>query len=145
VTVSHNQLEMKQRTRHCTTSVLWLMLAQLFVTGLMCAYGYSSHGSACITAATLAAVVCFVPAVAALVVVAMTAGTPNSLSGTLLSVGVRSAAPLFAVIFLPQLSEPLADAGVLGMVLVNYLVVLAVESLLAVRMVQTLGTVAVRQ
>ena len=139
------QHDNKQRIRHCLASALWMMLAQMVVTVLMCAYGYSSHGGTGVVAALLAGATCFAPALAALFVVAITAGTPSSMGGTMLSIGIRTAAPLFALIFLPQLSRPLAEAGLLGMVLLNYLVVLAVESLLAVRIVQTFGTVAVRQ
>lgn len=122
-----------------------MLLAQLVVTFLLGGYGYLTHSWVGVTAAVLAGATCFTPAAAALLMVAATAGTPNSLSGTMLSIGMRTAVPLFALIFLPQLSRPLADAGLLGMVLLNYLAVLAVESLLAVRLVQTFGTVAVRQ
>ncbi len=75
----------------------------------------------------------------------MTAGTINALTGTLVSMVVRTAVPFFVTILLVQTVKPLADTGLFAMVLINYLAVLAVESVLAVRMIQTLAPPAVQQ
>lgn len=96
-----------------------------------------------VVAAGVASVVCVVSAAMALFCVALTAGTPNALTGTLLSMVLRTALPFFVAIFLVQSYRPLADTGLFGMVLINYLVVLSVESAAAVRMIQVLGPSAV--
>ena len=89
-----------------------------------------------LNAALLAGAICFGSASAALVVTAMTAGSPNALAGSFLGIFLRTALPFFVSILLVQASKPLADAGLFGMVLISYLVVLAVETVLAVRIVQ---------
>ena len=58
---------------------------------------------------------------------------------------LRTALPFFVTIFMVQANQPLADAGLFGMVLINYLVVLSVESAMAVRMIQVLSPSAVQQ
>lgn len=108
-------------------------------------FAWSRYGWPGVSVAAVSVLVCLVPAIVALFCVALTAGTPNALSGTLLSMVLRTALPFFVTIFLVQAFKPLADMGLFGMVLVNYLVVLSVESALAVRMIQTLAPSAVRQ
>jgi len=125
--------------------VLWILAAQFTIFVAIGSYAYSVYGNYGVAAAAIAALVCFIPASMALYAVAMTAGTPNALSGTLVSMVVRTAIPFFVTILLVQAFKPLADTGLFGMVLVNYLAVLAVESVLAVRMIQTLAPPAVQQ
>jgi hypothetical protein len=93
----------------------------------------------------VAGLLCFAAASAALIVAALTANTPNALTGILLGIVLRTAAPLLLSILLTQAFSPLADAGLLGMVLVNYLVVLTAETLLAVRLVNAHSSTVVQQ
>lgn len=113
--------------------MLWLLLASAVVFVLVVAV----RGATVAPAAMLAGLVCFVPASLALLVTGMAAGTPNSLNGTLFGVLLRTCLPFLLVILLTNASRPLVEVGLFGMVLTNYLVVLAVETVLAVRLVQT--------
>ena len=125
--------------------MLWILAAQFALSIAIGAYGYSTYGTQGIATTASAALICFVPASLALYSVAMTAGTINALTGTLVSMVVRTAVPFFVTILLVQTVKPLADTGLFAMVLINYLAVLAVESVLAVRMIQTLAPPAVQQ
>jgi|GEM_PF-6582032 len=124
------------RFRQCFVPVLILLLVVALVSLCVGFYGYSKHGTVGVGAAAIAGVVCFLSASAALTATALTTNTPNALSGVLLGIILRTVIPFFVSILLMQAFKPLADAGLLGMVLVNYLVVLAAETLLAVRIVQ---------
>ena len=116
--------------------MLWLLLLLLPVVGTVGYFAFQQHGIAGLNAAFVAAFLCYATAAAALVITAMTAGTPNALSGSFLGIFLRTAIPFFVSILLVQASKPLADAGLFGMVLLNYLFVLTVETVLAVRIVQ---------
>ena len=125
--------------------MLWILAAQIALSVAIGAYGYSAYGTQGILTTAIAALICFIPASLALYSVAMTAGTINALTGTLVSMVVRTAVPFFVTILLVQTVKPLADTGLFAMVLINYLAVLVVESVLAVRMIQTLAPPAVQQ
>lgn len=140
-----SQDDISRRIASGTRGAAAILAAQLCVFAFVGWYGHSQHGMTGVHAAAVACLVCFLPAAVALCCVALTAGTPNALTGTLLSMVLRTALPFFVTIFLVQAHKPLADAGLFGMVLINYLVVLTVESALAVRMIQTLAPTAVRQ
>ena len=108
-------------------------------------FGYSKFGMPGVITAGVAGLVCFAAATAALIVTALTANTPNALSGILLGIVLRTAVPLLLTILLMQAFKPLADTGLMGMVLINYLAVLAAETLLAVRIVQANSSTVVQQ
>lgn len=120
-------------------SSAWIVAVGLVL--LVCVGWFASnrHGTTGLLAAAIATGVCLVSAILALQAVAVTAGTNNAVSGTLLSMVMRSAIPFFSAILLCQLSPPLADAGLFGMVLVIYLIVLLVETTVAVRLVNQLS------
>ncbi len=133
------------RLRQCAWSVGVLLVVVLLVGLAVGFYGFSRHGNQGIVAAVVAGLLCFAAASAALIVAALTANTPNALTGILLGIVLRTAAPLLLSILLMQAFSPLADAGLLGMVLVNYLVVLTAETLLAVRLVNAHSSTVVQQ
>jgi hypothetical protein len=62
------------------------------------------------------------------------------LGGTL----VRTGLPLASGIFLQQIGGPLAEAGVFGMIVACYLVMLIFETLLSVRMIKSTQARSVR-
>ena len=128
------QQDTGRRIASAVKSTTWILGCQLFVFAALALYVSRTHGSSGVLVALAAGLICFLPAVTALFCVAMTAGTPNALSGTLLSMVLRTALPFFVTILLVQASPWLADTGLFAMVLINYLVVLAVESAVAVRM-----------
>jgi hypothetical protein len=99
-------------------------------------FGFERHGWWGLAAAAVAGLVCFVSATASFLVTALTAGTPNALSGTLFGIFLRTMIPFLVTILLVQSVAPLAEAGLFGMVVITYLVVLAVETTLVVRVVR---------
>ena len=134
--VSVSQEDSARRIRSCVMAIAVLLLVVALVSSVVGYFGFQRHGSAGLMAACVAGFLCFAASSAALVVTAMSSGTVNALSGTLLGIILRTAVPFLVSILLMQASRPLADAGLLGMVLINYLVVLVVETVLAVRIVQ---------
>ena len=130
----------------CTWQGILVLIVVVLLVWLGTGYfGYSKFGTAGVITAGVAGLLCFAAASAALIVAALTANTPNALSGILLGIFLRTAAPLLLTILLMQAFKPLADTGLMGMVLVNYLVVLAAETLLAVRIVQANSSTVVQQ
>ena len=142
---ANQQSDYGQRLAVAARAVVWVVVVQLFVLGGTIWFASGRHGGVGVIAAVTAALICLVPSILALMSVALTAGTENSLSGVLFSMLLRTVLPFFVTILLVQVNRPLADAGLFGMVLINYLVVLAVESALAVRMIQMHAPTAVGQ
>lgn len=124
------------RFRQCLVPVLIMLLVVVLVGVATAWYGHSHYGINGVLSAFVAGLVCFLAASAALIATVLTTNTPNALSGVLAGIILRTALPFLVSILLMQAFKPLADAGLFGMVLVNYLVVLAAETLLAVRIVQ---------
>lgn len=135
-TVSDNQGDFARRFQSCIPGLLVILVVCLLAGLVLGARGFDRHGTIGLVAAVISGSLCFTAASSALVVTVASAGTSNATSGTLLGVFLRTAIPFFMAILLVQVSSPLADAGLFGMVLINYLIVLAVETVLAVRLVQ---------
>lgn len=125
--------------------MLWLLLVSVFTFACISAYAHPRHGAMGLAAAALAGLVCLVSACAALLVTSWSTSTPNAATGILLGIFLRTVIPFFVSILLVQGFKPLADAGLFGMVLINYFVVLAVETVLVVRIVQAQSSTLVRQ
>ena len=134
--MTHKQTDYSRRLRSSIPAIGCLLLLGFGLLIPIGAYGFTTHGYVGLLAAVIAMLVCCLPAIAAIVVTAFTAATPNALSGTLFGMFLRTAIPFFVSILLVQAFKPLADAGLFGMVLISYLVVLAAETVLAVRVVQ---------
>ena len=117
--------------------MLWLLLVAAVLFVGLAIFGYTHSGVAGLAAAVVSVLVCLLPACAALSVTAMFAGTPNAVNGIFLGVFLRTAVPFLLSVLLSQAIRPLADAGLFGMVLLNFLVMLTVETVLVVRIVQT--------
>lgn len=94
-------------------------------------YASASHGSWGVIAAAVALGVCWFGATAALLVVNFTRHAPTA--GLLGSIFFRMGLPLVVGVWLNSLNGPLAQAGVFGMILVYYLIALAVETVLSLR------------
>lgn len=116
--------------------MLWLLLAVTVVFLCVSCFSYPRLGWLGVLAAGVSGLVCWLAASAALFATTFTAGSPHALSGTFLSIMLRTAVPFLVSLILIQTSKPLADAGLFGMMVLNYLVVLAVETFLAVRVIQ---------
>jgi len=113
-----------------------LVLAILLTFPAFAWFGFARHGADGLVAAAVAGGVCLFGALAALVVSGLLRGPRSGVHGMLLSVLFRTGVPLMAGIFFAQRGGRLAEAGVLGMILVYYLVTLAVETVLAVRLLR---------
>jgi hypothetical protein len=93
-------------------------------------------------AAVVAGGICWLGAMAALLLVGLMRGGPQVVHGTLLGMLFRMGLPLAAGLLLTVRGGPLADAGVFGMIVVYYLIGLLVETLLSVSLVgSSTGTV----
>lgn len=116
--------------------MVWLLLvACLLLIALGC-FAYPRHGMMGLATAVVSVLVCLVPSGGALFLTGLTAGTSNAINGIFLGVFLRTAIPFLLSILLTQAISPLADAGLFGMVLINFLVMLTVETVLVVRIVQ---------
>ncbi len=113
-----------------------LALAVVGFYPLVAGYGYSQYGNSGVASASVAAGVCFVGAAAALMCVAFLQGPTAAVNSTLLGMLFRMGLPLGGAMVLNQNGGPLAEAGVLGMVLVYYLFTLVIETLLSLRLVK---------
>ena len=100
-------------------------------------YGHAAHGQAGIAAATVAAVVCFVAGFLALICLSIFREPQQVVNGVGMAMLCRMSIPMVAGMFLTKLNGPLAEAGVFGMIVGFYLVGLLVETLLAVRLVNS--------
>jgi len=109
--------------------LLTLVLSGVFP--LFAWYGNATFGSFGIASAGVALGVCWFGAAAALLVVNFTRHAPTA--GLLGSIFFRMGLPLVVGVWLNSLNGPLAQAGVFGMILVYYLIALAVETVLSLR------------
>jgi len=134
--VSVSQDGLALRVKSCLKSMVWLLLVSLGVLAACSAFAYPRHGWIGVTAASLASLVCGCSAAAALWATGITVGTPKAMPGMFLGVLLRTVVPFLLSILMTQAFRPLADAGLFGMVLINFLVVLTVETFLVVRIVQ---------
>jgi hypothetical protein len=107
----------------------------LAVTLGVCIYAYPRHGAVGIAAALIAGFVNWIGAMGAMSLIAVLRGGPWVIHGLLAGMLVRTGLPLFAGLLLTHLAGPLAGAGVFGMILVCYLVGLAAETLISVRLI----------
>lgn len=92
-----------------------------------------------IQAACVAAAICWIGAIIALLCGGLMRGTENAVNGVLLGMLFRMGIPLGGGFALHQLHEGLAKAGVFGMILAYYFVTLFAETLLAVKLVGPTG------
>ena len=122
-----------QTIRLCLLLGLLLLLA----FPLIAYFGYSKHGSDGIVAAVVAAAVCFAAGCLALVVTGLFQSIGQGMNGLLLSMAIRTGVPLVAGLSLSMQDGPLAQAGVFGMIVFNYLIMLTIETICAVKIIQT--------
>lgn len=132
-----SQEDFKLRLKECFKSMLWLVVVAILLFGAISLFAFPQFGSMGLMAASVSGAVCLASAIAALFVTGLWVGTPNAINGVCLGMLLRTGVPFLLAILLSQTNRPLADAGLFAMVLVNFLVMLAVETLLVVRIVQT--------
>jgi hypothetical protein len=98
-------------------------------------YGNQRFGHAGVQAATIAGAVCWVAGCLALVLTFLGSRRNWGLGAVLGSMGIRLGLPLVTGLALQRLSPPLAEAGVFGMILGNYLIMLVAETLLSLKLI----------
>ena len=100
-------------------------------------YAHSLHGTNGLLAATVAAVVCWVSASAALLITALLPAHPETaVVRLLLSMAVRMGVPFAAGFLLTTSSYMLSSSGLFGLIVAFYLYTLLFETLLSLRFVQ---------
>lgn len=95
------------------------------------------NGKDGVIAACVAAGVCWVAALAALVVAKITTDLQARLAGVFASMILRTGVPMIAAITLTSTSPTLARGGVFGATVVFYLLTLMLETVLSVRLVNS--------
>jgi hypothetical protein len=111
---------------------LVLTLLMAIAGGLAVVVGHNKFGQAGIVTASIAGTVCWLSALAALLVVAMTTATPSALAGVFGAMALRSGIPFVSAAVLATLVPSLKSSGLIGMFLVFFLVSLTVETVLSV-------------
>ena len=128
-----DSLDPGPRPASTAASVLVLAGIALLALPLFAWIGYQRSGPIGIQAALVAAGVCWAGAAIALWLAARSAGGPQAISGILLGMFFRFGGPLLVGVLLHRQGGLLAKAGVFGMILAYYLLLLVPETLLAVR------------
>ena len=135
--VSNSREDWAPRLKSCSKGLFCLVLVAALLFAAISIVAFSKYGNMGLVAAGVATLVCLVPVCSALLVTGLAVGTPQALNGILLGVFVRTAVPFLLSILLTQAIRPLADAGLFAMVVINFLVLLPVETAVLVRLVQT--------
>ena len=95
---------------------------------------YHRYGMPGVAASAVAALVCGLAAIMALVFTIVTRYTPNAVAGLFFSIFLRTCVPLLAALILSNSAGLLSAGGIFGQIVVFYLLLLPVETVLAVRL-----------
>jgi hypothetical protein len=115
-------------------AALWLSLAVIGAWPVYAVVGYALYNGPGVSAAAVAALVCWCGALMALMATALLA-QQAPVGSMLLGMMFRMGMPLVAAIALHNGAPQLARVGITGFILAYYLPTLALETLLAVRMI----------
>ncbi|MEQ8788742.1 MAG: hypothetical protein RIC55_20695 [Pirellulaceae bacterium] len=99
-------------------------------------FGYARSGANGIAVAAVALLVCGASAVLALLVTGLLQGGKQAVNALLSGMALRMGVPFAAGMLLQSQGGPLAEAGVFGMILAYYLLALAVETVLSLRLIK---------
>lgn len=114
----------------------WLAAVLLMFLPLFVWYGYQNHGFHGVLAAVVAAMVNFAAGGLALLFVPRASQSVDGISGLMLGTLCRTGVPLLAGLVLTQVGGPLAEANVMGMIMVYFLIALTAETMIAVRLIR---------
>lgn len=122
-------------------SLLWPGALAITVTVVLAMaigamFAFHASGAVGVLAVVVAAVATWVGALTALGMTASAGSGPNSVSWLLGGASIRFGLPLVVGVFLDSRGGALADAGVFGWIVAFFLVVLAVETPFAIRIVK---------
>lgn len=114
----------------------WLSLGMIAAFPLLAIWKFNQHGVPGVAAVGVAFLLCFISAALALVVTGNSLSSTNAGPGLLLSILLRTGTPLLGGFLLASSVSPLASAGILGIVLLYYLVALVLETMISVLMIR---------
>jgi hypothetical protein len=117
-------------------SCAWLTLIIIFALLVAIAIVGSSRGAAGIAASAVAAGVCWIGSMAALVVTGLSSRSNHAVQGHLLGMFFRLGLPLVAGIAIKNSGGTLAQAGTFGLIVVFYLIALVTETVLSLRLIK---------
>jgi hypothetical protein len=118
--------------RSCAWLTLTVLVALLIVGGVVAA----TRGPNGALAAAVAAGVCWFGSTAALIITGFSGRTDQAVYGHLLGMFFRLGLPLACGLVFQKVGGTLADSGVFGLIVVFYLVTLAAETILALRLIK---------
>jgi hypothetical protein len=121
--------------------ILTLGAALACVSALAGAIAARRIGSSAFEASAVAAGLNWVAGSLALATVFATRHSPHRINGALLAMASRMALPLLAVVYFTRSQHPLVGGGVVGFIVIGYLVGLVIETIMAVRLVSPDGGV----
>ena len=125
-------LSHSRSTSFWTASALLTVVTAL-VFPVFAGIGHWRAGLGGVAAAGVAAGVCWAGGFLALIAAGLFRSSGNAVNGILMGMACRTGIPLVAGAMLHSRGGALADAGVFGMILGYYLVTLAAETWLAIR------------
>lgn len=105
------------------------------VSALAGAVAARRFGAGAYEASAVAAAINWLAGSLALAAVVASRNQPWRTHAALLAMGVRMALPLAALMYFARSNDPLAGYGVVGLILVHYLVGLVLETVMSVRVV----------
>ena len=120
----------------CCVILTVVVVAALPVCGF---WMFHRAGTAGIVASLVGAVVCWLFATIALVVTHRFRGANNAVTGLLVAMLARTGGPLVCALLLTNNSRSLAEGGIFQAILLFYLLTLAVETYLSVRLLKVGG------
>lgn len=126
-----NRADLVRLVGSCALLAIAIAVAAPLISALV----HRGLGAEAISAAVIAGGICFLAAAVALVATHFGNRFQAPVQGLLVSMIFRMGLPLVALIALPNLGGPFAASGVSSTILGVYLVALAVETVLALRMV----------
>ena len=121
--------------------LVWLTLPLLAVFPAFAWFGYSREGFHGILAAALAGAICWAGAAGALISASLLRQSQQAASALMLGMAFRMGLPLAAIAWIMTQGgrgaqgQALVEAGIVGMILVYYLLSLIVETVLSLRLV----------
>lgn len=115
------------------SAVRSLTLVSALTTLVIAGVGFAASGAAGILAALIAAAICWIGAAISLLIGALLRATPHAAGGFLLGSPIRMGIALVACLIFMRRGGPLSDAGIVVMILVNYLVTLVTDAYLLLR------------
>jgi hypothetical protein len=115
---------------------MWLTLIIVVALVMVSFVVGASRGAAGVVACAVAAGICWIGSMAALVVTALASRSNHAVQGHLAGMFFRLGLPLVAGIAIKNSGGALAQAGAFGLIVVFYLIALVAETVLSLRLIK---------